>query len=100
MRYDKLVRDKIPEIIKRDGGKPITHIAGPDELAVMLVNKLYEEVGEFSESWTLEKLADVAEVILKLSEVIGANPEQLELVRQKKVWERGGFSKNIFLEEA
>lgn len=100
MRYNKLVRDKIPKIIKNNGGNPITHIAGPDELKAMLADKLHEEVGEFLNSWTLEELADITEVVHKLAEVIGASPEQLEFERQRKAEEKGGFSGDIILDEA
>lgn len=99
MRYNKLVRDRIPEIIKRGSGNPITHIAQPDELKARLVDKLYEEFNEFLKGWTLEELADINEVLRALSKVIGSNPEQLERVRQEKFKERGGFSGGIVLEK-
>jgi len=65
-----------------------------------LIDKLYEEVGEFVKDWNLKELADINEVVYRLSEIIGSNPEQLEIERQKKAEQNGGFSDNIVLDEA
>ena len=100
MKYNKLVRDKIPKIIRRNGGNPITHIADSEELRARLIDKLYEEVGEFARDWNLKELADISEVVRKLSEVIDSSPEQLEFERQKKAEQNGGFSDDIVLNEA
>ena len=100
VKYNKLVRDRIPDIARADGNNPITHIAGGDELRARLVDKLYEEVGEFVRNWDIKELADIVEVARKLSEVIGFSPEQLEFERQKKAQEKGDFSRCIVLDEA
>lgn len=100
MRYNKLVRDRIPEIIASEGGKPVTHIAGSDEIRMLLVTKLHEEIGEFLESWNLEELADFEEVIRGLANVAGFSPDEVESKRVSEFKERGGFSKGIVLEEA
>ena len=65
-----------------------------------MIDKLYEEVGEFVKDWNLKELADINEVVYRLSEIIGSNPEQLEIERQKKAEQNGGFSDNIVLDEA
>ena len=93
----KLVRDKIPEIIKADGGKPITRILDKESYLASLVEKLGEEYAEFREAHSLEELADVQEVVLALARVI-ASPEELERVRAAKAAERGAFEQQIFLE--
>ena len=41
--YDKLVRDKIPEIIRETGERPIVHVADDAEYADRLADKLDEE---------------------------------------------------------
>lgn len=98
MKYYKLVRDKIPEIIERDGKKAITRILGEEEYRFYLEKKLDEEVAEFHESKSIEELADIFEVLYALSDYYGGIPALLEEL-SKKVAERGGFIKKILLEE-
>ena len=64
MKYNKLVRDKIPEIIKADKQTPITHIANQKEFKQKLLEKLQEEVGEFLKEQNTEELADIVNTIL------------------------------------
>lgn len=94
--YNKLVRDKIPEIIKADGQKPkYKHLLlSGDELK----KKLREEVYEFLASDDVEELADILEVVFALSsEVCLKSKEELLEIYQKKHDEKGGFSQKIFL---
>ena len=99
MKYNKLVRDKIPEIIKRSGKVPITHIASDEEYMQKLHEKLQEEVDEYLKTEKDEELADVLEVIQTICHVKNINNEQLELLRKKKAEERGGFKDKIILDE-
>lgn len=99
----KLVRDKIPEIIKRnDGITPSTHIATGVELSEALDSKLDEEITEFrnapDDQSAAEEIADVMEVLLALAKQKGYTPEQIEAIRLKKREKRGGFEKGIILE--
>ncbi|MFA5004280.1 MAG: nucleoside triphosphate pyrophosphohydrolase [Candidatus Saccharimonadales bacterium] len=95
--YNKLVRDKIPEIIEADGETPVTRILDEEEYLQELIKKLGEEYEEFKEAVNVEELADLQEVILALADVI-ANREELEKVRAEKATKRGGFKDKIFLE--
>ncbi len=97
--YNKLVRDKIPEIIRADGKKLKSRILSDEEHLQALLKKLEEECKELIEAKNVEELADVHEVLLALAEALGIKPEELEKVRQDKATKRGGFKKRIFLQE-
>ena len=99
MKYNKLVRDKIPEIITSRGAVPTTHIADGDEYRQKLRAKLEEEVAEFLQDNSAEELADILEVVYALGALIGTDKNDLEIIREKKVQTRGGFQKKIILEE-
>ena len=99
MKYNKLVRDKIPEIIKEDNKTPITHIADEEEYWNKLKEKLREEVDEFLKENTEEELADVLEVIYALRNHMKIDKEGLEEIREKKTQKRGAFKKKIILDE-
>jgi len=78
MKYNKLVRDKIPEIIKDNGNIPITHIASNEEYKEKLKTKLKEEVNEFLEESNKEELADILEVIYAICDFYEIDKEELE----------------------
>lgn len=82
--YNKLVRDKIPEIIKADGRECDTAIILGDEKYKLLEAKLQEEVNEFLEDMNLEELADVMEVLFGLADSLGYSEEELLKARVKK----------------
>jgi predicted house-cleaning noncanonical NTP pyrophosphatase (MazG superfamily) len=92
----KLVRDKIPQIIRAKGLEPVVYVADADEYAARLRDKLTEEVREFLDSdgdpW---ELADVLEVVYALAQLGGTDPEQLEKLRAAKADERGGFADRV-----
>ncbi|MDD3711353.1 MAG: nucleoside triphosphate pyrophosphohydrolase [Patescibacteria group bacterium] len=100
MKYNKLVRDKIPEYIKGKGGVPIIHIAEDKEYWEKLKEKLQEEIKEFFESEVIEEMADIQEVIDAMCDYKNFSKEELGKVREKKVEERGAFKKKIILEES
>ena len=97
MRYDKLVRDKIPELIRKAGETPITRILEDAEYRERLEKKLDEEVAEFHKDQNIEELADILEVVLALNESLGYSREELESAYLKKHEARGGFSDRVFL---
>ena len=96
--YNKLVRDKIPEIILRGGARPATRILDDGEYLAALDGKLLEEVREYLESGSVEELADVAEVFSAILKARGVEREELLSVMENKRRERGGFEDKIFLE--
>ncbi|MFR4995622.1 MAG: phosphoribosyl-ATP pyrophosphohydrolase [Clostridium paraputrificum] len=96
-RYNKLVRDKIPEIIRADGKECEVRIAEGKEKCELLEKKLMEEVNEFLEDKNLEELADVMEVLFGLAREMGYSEEDLIRKREEKKAERGGFKDGIVL---
>lgn len=99
MKYDKLIRDKIPEIIKNAGKTCQTRHLEEDDYRRYLREKLKEEVDEFLVHRNIEELADILEVVYTLGEELGSSKEELEAVRMKKREERGGFLKRLLLVE-
>ncbi|MPQ31236.1 phosphoribosyl-ATP pyrophosphohydrolase [Clostridium estertheticum] len=97
--YNKLVRDKIPEIIKASGKNFDIHYAKKEETLPLLERKLNEEVSEYLEAKNLEELADVMEVLFGLANALGYSEEDLINKRNEKKEERGGFEKGIVLEK-
>ena len=98
--YNKLVRDKIPEIIIANGENPITYTLNADEYTQELYRKLKEEVNEFLQDENVEELADILEVIHGIAASKQLTFEDLEKVRIEKRNKRGGFEKRIFLKKA
>ncbi|WMJ76888.1 MULTISPECIES: hypothetical protein [unclassified Sedimentibacter] len=97
--YNKLVRDKIPKIIKADGKAYNTEILSDEQYIKMLDEKLNEELAEYQESKDIEELADMLEVMRAIIKARGFSIEQLETIRQEKADKRGGFKEKILLKE-
>jgi len=99
MSKAKLVRDRIPEIIRRSGAEPMVRTADAREYRGLLLNKLVEEATECRDSATpedlAEELADVLEVISALAGSHGLDRERLEELRAAKAAERGGFTERV-----
>lgn len=95
--FNKLVRDKIPDIIRSQNETPFTRVLETEEFKTYLDNKLDEEIREFRVDHELEELADVLEVIYALCKADGHTIEELHMLRKKKYEERGGFDDRIFL---
>ena len=93
----KLVRDNIPDIIKRNGGTCATRILTDAEYLQALDAKLDEEIAEYHESHSVEELADLLEVIYAVAAARGYTAEALDNVRSEKAAQRGRFEKRIFL---
>ena len=99
MKYNKLVRDKIPKIIKEKGKTSIIHKASENEYWQKLKEKFKEEVEEFYKDSNEEELADILEVINAICEFKNISKDNLESLRKKKAEERGYFQERIILDE-
>lgn len=97
-KYDKLVRDNIPEIIHKNGKSVQFRSLSASEFSEYLHRKLDEEVAEFHETPSLEELADITEVIYALAETHGYSVFDLGRMRRRKLFEKGGYVKRICLE--
>ena len=97
--YNKLVRDKIPEIIKNNGAKSVNIKILDDESYLQALNtKLQEELNEYLESGTIEELADLEEVLRAILDAKKTSYEDFEKIRLSKVYKRGAFNDKVFLE--
>lgn len=99
MEHNKLVRDRIPEIIESKGDSCKIRVLNDEEFVAALNAKLNEEVAEYQESHSMEELADILEVVMAIAMASGHDWQEVLYMRQKKAEERGGFYKKIFLEE-
>lgn len=97
--YNKLVRDRIPEIIENDGKTCRIEILTDEEYIKKVDAKLDEELAEYHKDHNIEELADLMEVIYAAVIARGYSVEELEAARQKKVQKRGAFAKKILLKE-
>ncbi len=95
----KLVRDKIPDIMKADGAEATTHVADDAEYWQALRDKLVEEAQEFATEPNEEELADIWEVIEAIMTHAKLDQNKVFAAKKQKQAERGGFSQRIMLEE-
>jgi len=98
MKYNKLVRDNIIEIINSHGKSCKSHRASDKEYHQALREKLIEEVNEFLTDESIEELADILEVIHAIADEHFGGYAELEKKRLEKKSKRGGFAKRIILE--
>ncbi len=98
IKYNKLVRDKIPEIIENDNKTCSTRILDEAEYLQMIDAKLDEELAEYHRDQNLEELADLLEVVYAAAKARGYSIEELESLRHEKAEKRGAFEQRIFLE--
>ncbi|MFK2825331.1 nucleoside triphosphate pyrophosphohydrolase [Bacillus sp. B190/17] len=101
--YNKLVRDRIPEIIGNSGKTYSTRILDEKEYESEVRIKMNEELVEYEEAVSdeeaIEELADLLELIHAAAAIHGADFNQLETIRRQKAEKRGGFGERIFLIE-
>ena len=97
IEYDKLIRDKIPEIIEQSGKKCIVEVMDNDTYIKYLDQKLDEELAEYQQDKSIEELADLLEVMYAVVVARGYSVEELEQIRLKKTEKRGAFEKHLHL---
>ena len=99
IKYSKLVRDRIPEIIETSGKTCVTEPLSDEDYLSMIAAKLDEELAEYHKDQNIEELADLMEVIYAAAIARGYTIEQLEKVRAEKAEKRGAFKQKILLME-
>ena len=99
IQYNKLVRDRIPELIEASGERCVCATLSDEEYLAKLDEKLNEELAEYQESKSMEELADLQEVIRAVAVARGSSIEEVEALRRDKAAKRGGFEKKILLTE-
>lgn len=99
MIYNKLVRDKIPEIIRQDGKNCVFEYLSDENYLKKIDEKLDEELKEYHEEQNIEELADLIEVIYAAAVARGYSVEELEKVRQSRIEKQGAFNCKILLKE-
>ena len=97
--YNKLVRDKIPQIVRQDNKVPFTHVVTEEEVKPLLLNKLIEEFEEFKPTPNEEELADILEVIDGIAHAFNLDMDKVLKVKASKLEKRGGFNERIILEK-
>jgi predicted house-cleaning noncanonical NTP pyrophosphatase (MazG superfamily) len=94
-KYDKLVRDRIPEILDAKNIPYEQRVASPEEYRAELIRKLGEEVGEFAAAGEPEELADVLEVVEALKKL--PEYQDVEELRKKKAEDKGAFDRRLIV---
>lgn len=97
--YNKLVRDRIPEIIEKENKEHVIHTATDEEYIGQLYEKVIEELNEFKENPSEEEMADIQEVLSAINSYFRLDEDAIQHVRQKKNERRGEFDKRIILEK-
>ena len=95
--YNKLIRDKIPAIIKADGNLPVVTVLDDDDYMDALNTKLHEEVTEYLADNRLEELCDILEVVFAIARAKGFSENDIERHRNAKNLTNGAFDDKLFL---
>ena len=99
IKYNKLIRDRIPEIIEASGKKPMVEKLEGEVLLEMLDKKLWEELEEYKESGQVEELADLVEVVEAILEYKRVSLDEFHRIKENKRKSRGGFERGLLLIE-
>ena len=96
-KFNKLVRDHIPEIIEKNGQTAHVAVLEDEEYEKALEEKLKEEVNEYISDNSVEELADILEVLDAILQFRNISWEDVMDTKKKKKEQRGGFDKRLFL---
>ena len=96
--HNKLVRNRILEIIEKNGGLAVWHTANDDEFREMAYAKLLEEASEVATDRNKGEVADLLEILYGICTLENWNMEEIEEIRLQKLEERGGFDQRIILD--
>ena len=96
--YRKLVRDRIPEMVRKEGQTCKTVTLSDAEYLVAVYRKMEEELAEYRANPCLEELADLLEAVRAAAVARGYTPEDLERARAEKEARRGSFGDRVFLQ--
>ena len=91
----KLVRDRVPDIIRSRGGDPVVTVAKPSQYPALLREKLEEEVAEYLASGDPAELADILEVVYALALDDGTGAAGLDALRALKARSNGTFTRRL-----
>ena len=98
---NKLVRDKVPSLVTKDGGSYSLKLLSPLEHQHEITKKMYEELNEYNEAASkdeaIEELVDIVELIYAAVKLHGLSIEEFEAIRLEKKKKKGGFEKGIYL---
>jgi len=97
MKYNKAIRDKIPEIIQQSGHTAEIKKMTNEEFLIEIEKKLIEETEEYLKNKDPSELVDVLEVVYRIAQLRGISKQKLDEIRFKKIQERGAFEDNLFL---
>jgi len=101
VRYDKLIRDRIPEIIKEAGWLPMVKVLRKSEFLNAIKKKVFEEAGELIQSkdkkGIIDEIVDIQELLDVLAAEIKLTKSELKKLQVAKRKKRGGFKKRLFL---
>jgi predicted house-cleaning noncanonical NTP pyrophosphatase (MazG superfamily) len=101
IHYNRLIRDNVPEMVKRKGKKIEYHQAAVDEeYWYVLLAKLQEESNEFAKDSSMEQLGDIIDVIDAIIAFKKFDLKELRALRENKNNELGGFEKRWVLEKS
>ena len=96
--YNKLVRDRIPEIIAEQSKPYEIAVVSEGDYRALLLDKLQEEAAELATGDNLaEELADIYEVLDAIIAANGLSREEITTRQTEKRVKRGGFTKRIKL---
>ena len=96
-KYNKLVRDKIPEEIENQGKECKYEILDDEKYSKELDKKLLEEVNEYISDHSEKEMADVQEVLKAIIKYRNIDEKRVEELRKAKELKKGGFYNKIYL---